>query len=57
MARQHAILSAVKAHAPAVPLPAMLELCNDPAVIGDPFFLMECVPGEAFEYVTPDCDG
>jgi aminoglycoside phosphotransferase (APT) family kinase protein len=54
MARQHAILSAVKAHAPAVPLPAMLELCTDAAVIGDPFFLMECVPGEAFEYVTPD---
>lgn len=54
MARQHAILSAVKANAPAVPLPAMLELCTDPTVIGDDFFLMECVPGEAFEYVTPD---
>jgi aminoglycoside phosphotransferase (APT) family kinase protein len=54
MARQHGVLSAVKAHAPAVPLPAMLELCTDPAVIGDAFFLMECVPGEAFEYVTPD---
>ncbi|MBB5685887.1 phosphotransferase family protein [Sphingobium boeckii] len=54
MARQHAILSAVKAHAPAVPLPGMLELCTDPDVIGDPFFLMECVAGEAFEYVTPD---
>ncbi|SER84581.1 phosphotransferase family protein [Sphingobium sp. YR768] len=54
MARQHAVLSAVKAHAPAVPLPAMLELSTDPSVIGDDFFLMECVPGEAFEYVTPD---
>lgn len=54
MARQHAILSAVKANAPAVPLPRMLELCTDPAIIGDPFFLMECVPGEAFEYATPD---
>lgn len=54
MARQHSVLSAVKAHAPAVPLPAMLELCTDPAVIGDEFFLMECVPGEAFEYSTPD---
>lgn len=53
MARQHAVLSAVKAHAPAVPLPGMLELCEDPEVIGDPFFLMECVPGEAFEYATP----
>ncbi|WP_221793073.1 phosphotransferase family protein [Aquisediminimonas sediminicola] len=54
MARQHAILSAVKAHAPRVPLPGMLELCEDPKVIGDPFFLMECVPGEAFEYALPD---
>jgi len=53
MARQHAILSAVKAHAPDVPLPRIFELCNDPAVLGDPFFLMECVPGEAFEYATP----
>ena len=54
MARQHAILSTVKQNAPTVPLPAMLELCMDPDVIGDPFFLMECVPGEAFEYATPD---
>lgn len=54
MARQHAVLSAVKANAPAVPLPAMKELCTDPTVLGDEFFLMECVPGEAFEYATPD---
>lgn len=54
MARQHAVLSAVKAHAPSVPLSAMLELSTDPSVIGDEFFLMECVPGDAFEYVTPD---
>jgi aminoglycoside phosphotransferase (APT) family kinase protein len=54
MARQHAILSAVKTHAPAVPVPAVRELCTDPAVIGDPFFLMECLPGVAFEYVAPD---
>ncbi len=54
MARQHAILSAVKAYTDTVPLPAMLELCEDPAVIGDPFFLMSCVPGEAFEYSVPD---
>lgn len=54
MARQHHILTAVKANAPAVPLPNMLELCTDPSVLGDDFFLMECIPGEAFEYVTPD---
>lgn len=54
MARQHGVLSAVKAHAPAVPLPKMLELCTDPSVIGDEFFLMEFVSGEAFEYAVPD---
>ena len=54
MARQHAILTAVKDNAATVPLPAMLELCTDPGVIGDDFFLMECVPGEAFEYAAPD---
>ena len=53
MARQHAILAAVKANTEAVPLPDMLELCEDPSVIGDPFFLMSCVPGEAFEYSVP----
>lgn len=53
MGRQHAVLSAVAAHAPAVPLPRMLELCEDASVIGDPFFLMSCVPGEAFEYSVP----
>jgi aminoglycoside phosphotransferase (APT) family kinase protein len=54
MARQHAILSAVKANAPGVPLPAMLDLCTDPSVIGDEFFLMERAPGETFEYAVPD---
>ena len=54
MARQHGILSAVAAHTTTVPLPGMLELCTDPSVLGDEFFLMECVPGEAFEYTTPD---
>jgi aminoglycoside phosphotransferase (APT) family kinase protein len=54
MARQHAILSTVKMNTEAVPLPDMLELCEDPSVIGDPFFLMSCVPGEAFEYAVPD---
>jgi aminoglycoside phosphotransferase (APT) family kinase protein len=54
MARQHAVLSAVGTHAPAVPLPRMFELCTDPSVIGDEFFLMEKLPGEAFEYAVPD---
>ena len=54
MARQHAILSAVKANAPGVPLPDMLELCTDLDVIGDEFFLMSRLPGDAFEYAVPD---
>lgn len=54
MARQHAVLAAVAAHAPAVPVPRVLELCTDPAVIGDEFFLMTRSPGEAFEYAAPD---
>lgn len=54
MVRQHEVLSAVAAGAPDVPLPPILELCADPQVLGDPFFLMGCIPGEAFEYAVPD---
>ncbi len=53
MAKQHAVLSAVREHAPAMPIPRMYELCTDPAIIGDPFFLMERLPGDAFEYSVP----
>ncbi|VWX47307.1 phosphotransferase family protein [Novosphingobium sp. 9U] len=54
MVRQHAVLSAVAANAPEVPLPPVLELCDDPRVLGDPFFLMGCIKGEAFEYSVPE---
>lgn len=54
MARQHAVLSAVAGAAPGVPLPPILELCTDGDVLGDPFFLMGCIPGDAFEYSVPD---
>lgn len=54
MARQHAVLSAVAGAAPGVPLPPVLELCEDPDVLGDPFFLMGMIPGDAFEYAVPD---
>jgi len=54
MVRQHEVLTAVSRGAPAVPLPPVLELCTDPDVLGDPFFLMGCIPGEAFEYAVPD---
>lgn len=54
MERQHAVLSAVAGAAPGVPLPPILELCTDAGVLGDPFFLMGRVPGDAFEYTVPD---
>lgn len=54
MPRQHAILTAVSKGAPAVPLPPVLEVCDDPEVIGDPFFLMGRIDGDAFEYVVPE---
>ena len=54
MKRQHDVLTAVAKGAPAVPLPPVLELCTDPEILGDPFFLMGCIPGEAFEYAVPD---
>ena len=39
MARQHEVLVAVSKGAPGIPLPPILELCTDPAVLGDEFFL------------------
>ncbi|MFM2371140.1 MAG: hypothetical protein RIS85_862 [Pseudomonadota bacterium] len=54
MVRQHQVLSAVEKAAPGVPLPPILELCTDPQVLGDQFFLMGCIPGDAFEYTVPD---
>lgn len=54
MAAQHAVLAAVGAQPQGPPVPRVYELCTDPDVIGDPFFVMECLDGEAFEYTTPD---
>lgn len=54
MARQHAILSAVAGWDAALPVPRVHELCTDAAVIGAPFFLMETLDGEAFEFTLPD---
>jgi aminoglycoside phosphotransferase (APT) family kinase protein len=54
MGRQHAVIGAVRANTEAVPLPQVLELCTDPTVIGDEFFIMQRLPGEAFEYAVPD---
>ncbi|MCK9543000.1 MAG: phosphotransferase family protein [Novosphingobium sp.] len=54
MVRQHDVLSAVSGAAPGVPLPPVLELCTDAAVLGDQFFLMGKIEGDAFEYTVPD---
>ena len=43
MAREHRVMSAL-ADTP-VPVPAMLHLCTDPAVLGQPFYVMERVEG------------
>lgn len=54
MAKQHAVLAAVGQNAPEVPVPKVYDLVEDPSVIGAPFFVMERLSGEAFEYVVPD---
>ena len=54
MAAQHAVLDAMRKQPKGPPVPDVYELCTDAQVIGDEFFIMECLEGEAFEYVTPD---
>lgn len=54
MAAQHAVLAAMGAAPGGPPVPAVFELCTDATVIGDPFFVMARLDGEAFEYHTPD---
>ncbi|MGE0337172.1 MAG: phosphotransferase family protein [Gammaproteobacteria bacterium] len=54
MAAQHAVLAAMGNAPDGPPVPQVYELCTDAEVIGDPFFLMAHLRGEAFEYTTPD---
>lgn len=54
MAAQHAVLAAMGAAPKGPPVPAVYELCTDGQVIGDSFFVMARLAGEAFEYHTPD---
>ncbi|WBB81725.1 phosphotransferase family protein [Micromonospora sp. WMMD882] len=50
MAREHRVISAL---APTgVPVPAVLLLCLDPAVLGAPFYLMERAPGVVYRSRT-----
>ena len=53
MARQYATLVALHGKEGAPPVPRPRELCLDSSVIGDPFFVMDRVLGEAWEYVPP----
>ncbi len=53
MAAQHAILAAVGAWTDGPPVPRVFEHCTDASVIGDAFFVMERLTGEAFEYQVP----
>lgn len=50
MAREHRIIAAVGTTA--VPVPRTLGLCEDPAVNGAPFYVMEFVDGEVLD--SPD---
>jgi aminoglycoside phosphotransferase (APT) family kinase protein len=50
MAREYRVMSAL---APTtVPVPAMVTLCNDPNVIGAPFYVMEYVQGSILRRTT-----
>src|SRR5687768_10018036 len=37
----------------AVPVPRPIAACEDPAVVGAPFFLMEALPGDAIRWELP----
>lgn len=54
MVREFRVLSAVHPHFPLAPRP--LALCEDPAILGAPFFLMEPRPGQILRepYTHPD---
>ncbi len=43
--REHRVMSALAGH---IPVPPTLLMCDDPNVIGTPFFVMGCVDGRVF---------
>jgi aminoglycoside phosphotransferase (APT) family kinase protein len=51
MVREHTVMSALAGTA--VPVPAMLHLCTDPAVLGAPFYVMELVDGHVCRSSLP----
>lgn len=54
MARQHAVMRAAGEHDGGPPVPRVFELCTDSGVLGDPFFVMERLTGEGYEYEVPE---
>jgi aminoglycoside phosphotransferase (APT) family kinase protein len=50
--REHRILAALAPDG-TVPVPRPIAACDDPAVIGAPFFVMEALPGDAIRFELP----
>ncbi|MCC6176403.1 MAG: phosphotransferase family protein [Chloroflexi bacterium] len=50
--REHRVLSALTVGG-TVPVPRPLAACDDPSVIGAPFFLMEALEGDAIRFTLP----
>jgi aminoglycoside phosphotransferase (APT) family kinase protein len=50
--REHRILAAL-APTGTVPVPRPIAACDDPTVIGAPFFVMEALPGDAIRFELP----
>lgn len=50
MGVQHALLDSVSRQGAGPPVPPVRELCLDPGVLGDPFFVMQRAPGESFDH-------
>jgi aminoglycoside phosphotransferase (APT) family kinase protein len=38
-----------------VPVPRMVAVCEDPSILGSPFFLMEALAGDAIRFELPAC--
>jgi len=53
MARQHAVMRAIRAEPSAPPVPEVFELCTDAAVIGRPFFVMARCDGASTDWKAP----
>lgn len=53
MPLQFRVLDAVARMPKHPPVPKVYELCEDPEVLGDPFFTMEALVGEEYEYSPP----